>query len=259
MLPRLSVVVALVLLLVGLAHHQTVVAGASAAPPRAKRNRGEKLLSLHGYDSLDDIPVRVEVGSILRTPEQNHEQDTCPGGLLAWLGVDDSTYRGHSTRHVQPACVPEGAVELPGRIPKRVVQTWKTHRPRGRLWKFMAHLHALNPDFEFLLFDDHEIDLFVAAHFPNLQFMWAHLRGPFRVQRCVKHVEKATRHEQKLGMAQMNSPCLLSPPFFFFLLAFFSCLLLLLLPFPFRLPPPHPPPPPPPPPSSSSSSFCAQV
>ncbi|EGD83466.1 hypothetical protein PTSG_04074 [Salpingoeca rosetta] len=85
---------------------------------------------------------------------------------------------------VASVCWPEVPVnDSSSGIPRRIIQTWKTHRPRGRFNKFLHKMQRLNPDFEYMLFDDQEVNDFVATHFPRLKFMWDHLIGPFRVQR----------------------------------------------------------------------------
>ena len=56
---------------------------------------------------------------------------------------------------------------MPDRIPKRIIQTGKTIDQPLRSRAVMANLRLLNPDYEYLFFDDAQADEFVKREFPQ--------------------------------------------------------------------------------------------
>lgn len=53
-------------------------------------------------------------------------------------------------------------------IPKQIHQTWKTKNPNDIFHKKIINKHKRdNPEWEFLLYDDNDIDVFIKTHFNN--------------------------------------------------------------------------------------------
>jgi hypothetical protein len=66
-------------------------------------------------------------------------------------------------------------------IPKRLIQTGKTSRLPVKLKAAVANLKLLNPDFEYLFFDDQGVERFMRQEFPEYCEVFESF--PFRIQR----------------------------------------------------------------------------
>src|SRR5262249_48558319 len=66
-------------------------------------------------------------------------------------------------------------------IPPRIIQTGKSHEPTLRARAAIANLKNLNPDFEYVFFDDAEVDAFVKKEFPQYIEIFENFR--FRIQK----------------------------------------------------------------------------
>jgi len=67
------------------------------------------------------------------------------------------------------------------RIPKRIIQTGKDSRQSLPNRAAIANLKLLNPDFEYVFFDDARVENFVSREFPQYQPLWHSF--PYRIQR----------------------------------------------------------------------------
>ena len=66
------------------------------------------------------------------------------------------------------------------RIPKRIIQTGKVVQPiRNRA--MMANIRLLNPDYEYLFFDDEQVQAFIDQEFPQYRVIFDSFQ--FRIQR----------------------------------------------------------------------------
>jgi len=66
-------------------------------------------------------------------------------------------------------------------IPKRIIQTGKSRELPMVARASAAGIRALNPDFEYLFFDDADVDRFVDRHFPQYRAVFDGF--PFRIQK----------------------------------------------------------------------------
>ncbi len=66
-------------------------------------------------------------------------------------------------------------------IPARIIQTAKNHNLSLRARAVVANLKCLNPDFEYLFFDDAQVAAFVQKEFP--QYLDVFESFPFRIQK----------------------------------------------------------------------------
>jgi hypothetical protein len=70
---------------------------------------------------------------------------------------------------------------MQNRIPRRIIQTGKSTHQSLRNRAMMANIRLLNPDHEYLFFDDAQVENFVGREFPQY---WPAFNGfPFRIQR----------------------------------------------------------------------------
>jgi hypothetical protein len=66
-------------------------------------------------------------------------------------------------------------------IPRRIIQTWKTHDLPLFSKAAAANAKLLNPDFEYLFFDDADVERFVCEEFPEYRSVFN--RFPIPIQR----------------------------------------------------------------------------
>jgi hypothetical protein len=66
------------------------------------------------------------------------------------------------------------------RIPRRIIQTAKSLSQPLRNRAFMANLRLLNPDFEFLFFDDRGVEDFLAREFPEYRTVFDSFQYPIQ-------------------------------------------------------------------------------
>ena len=66
-------------------------------------------------------------------------------------------------------------------IPKRIIQTGKTSDLSLRTRAMVANLKLLNPDYEYLFFDDRQVQEFIDREYPNYRTLFDSF--PFRVQK----------------------------------------------------------------------------
>jgi glycosyltransferase involved in cell wall biosynthesis len=67
------------------------------------------------------------------------------------------------------------------RIPKRIIQTGKQTEQPLRNQAMMANLKLLNPDFEYLFFDDEKVQTFIDQEFPQYRAVFDSF--PFKIQK----------------------------------------------------------------------------
>src|SRR6267378_7758106 len=67
------------------------------------------------------------------------------------------------------------------KIPQRIIQTGKTRDLSLQERAAVANLRCLNPDFEYLFFDDNEVTTFVQKEFPQYREVFESF--PFRIQK----------------------------------------------------------------------------
>jgi hypothetical protein len=70
---------------------------------------------------------------------------------------------------------------MTGRIPSRIIQTGKSAALGLREQACVAGLRALNPDFEYLFFDDAAVERFIRDEFPEYQVIFG--KFAYRIQR----------------------------------------------------------------------------
>lgn len=70
---------------------------------------------------------------------------------------------------------------LDTQIPKRIIQTGKSRQLSLRESGVVANLRLLNPDFEWLFFDDDDVERFIDAHFPQYRTIFDGF--PVRIQK----------------------------------------------------------------------------
>ena len=68
-----------------------------------------------------------------------------------------------------------------GPIPARIIQTGKSRDLPLKNRASVANLKSLNPDFEYLFYDDSEVELFIDLEFPQYRSIYDGF--PFRIQR----------------------------------------------------------------------------
>lgn len=66
-------------------------------------------------------------------------------------------------------------------IPKRIIQTGKSRQLPLLAQAAVANLRLLNPDYEYLFFDDADVERFVDAHFPQYRKLFDSF--PYRIQK----------------------------------------------------------------------------
>ena len=66
-------------------------------------------------------------------------------------------------------------------IPKRIIQTGKSSNLPLKERAAVCNLKLLNPDFEYLFFDDGQVESFIDQHFPEYREVFNSF--PFRIQR----------------------------------------------------------------------------
>src|SRR5215831_8010346 len=66
-------------------------------------------------------------------------------------------------------------------IPKRIIQTGKNPRHSLRIKAMVSNLKLLNPDFEYLFFDDAQVEEFMDREFPQYRKFFDSF--PFPIQR----------------------------------------------------------------------------
>lgn len=70
---------------------------------------------------------------------------------------------------------------MKGRIPKRIIQIWGGGKEMPLLGKAAAaNVKLLNPEFEYLLFDDERIERFIDEHFPEYRGVLDSFRLPIQ-------------------------------------------------------------------------------
>lgn len=70
---------------------------------------------------------------------------------------------------------------MPSRIPKRIIQTAKNARLPLRSRAVMSNIRLLNPDYEYLFFDDGQVEEFVEREFPHYRAVFNSF--PYPIQR----------------------------------------------------------------------------
>jgi inositol phosphorylceramide mannosyltransferase catalytic subunit len=65
-------------------------------------------------------------------------------------------------------------------IPKRIIQTGKNQYLSLLERAAVVNLKLLNPDFEYLFFDDAAVETFIGAHFPQYQAVFDHFAQPIQ-------------------------------------------------------------------------------
>ena len=67
------------------------------------------------------------------------------------------------------------------KIPKRIIQIWGGSLDLPLSSKASAaNVRLLNPDFEYLLFDDEKMEAFIDEHFPEYKYMFDLFRFPIQ-------------------------------------------------------------------------------
>lgn len=66
------------------------------------------------------------------------------------------------------------------RIPKRIIQTGKQQSQPLLNRAMMANVRLLNPDYEYLFFDDQRVDAFIAQEFPHYRATFEGFRFPIQ-------------------------------------------------------------------------------
>jgi hypothetical protein len=69
---------------------------------------------------------------------------------------------------------------MPYRIPKRIIQTGKHAEQSLRNRAMMSNIRLLNPDFEYLFFDDERVDIFFKQEFPQYRAVFDSFRFPIQ-------------------------------------------------------------------------------
>ncbi len=105
-----------------------------------------------------------------------------------WVRLDDPVqWETPAPVVLEPRCLPDTdqvAVEpWETRIPKRIIQTWRTKRLQGDYKAWNVQLQKKHPDFEYLLFDDREVAEFVEREFPDFYPMFLSFTGAIRVRK----------------------------------------------------------------------------
>lgn len=67
------------------------------------------------------------------------------------------------------------------KIPKIIIQTWKTHKVPQRYMELIDTIKSLNPDYEYLFFTDESIEDFFKTHYPEYYNTYKKL--PIKIQR----------------------------------------------------------------------------
>ena len=65
-------------------------------------------------------------------------------------------------------------------IPKRIIQTGKTPQQPLRNQAMMSNLRLLNPDYEYMFFDDRQVEEFIDAEFPQYRAVFDSFRVPIQ-------------------------------------------------------------------------------
>ena len=66
------------------------------------------------------------------------------------------------------------------RIPKRIIQTGKTPQQPLRNQAMVSNLRLLNPDYEYMFFDDRQVEEFIDAEFPQYRAVFDSFRVPIQ-------------------------------------------------------------------------------
>ena len=66
------------------------------------------------------------------------------------------------------------------RIPKRIIQTGKQSEQPLPIRAFMANVRLLNPDYEYLFFDDGRVEEFIAQEFPQYRDVFESFKVPIQ-------------------------------------------------------------------------------
>eukprot|EP00041_Stephanoeca_diplocostata_P017267 m.344546 g.344546 ORF g.344546 m.344546 type:complete len:301 (+) comp20645_c0_seq18:367-1269(+) len=86
----------------------------------------------------------------------------------------------------EPVCTPDPANTVglsPTKIPRRIIQTWKSVSPKGKWKEWSETIQRLHPTFEYLLFDDDAIERFLSAQYPAILPVYRTIPSPRRAQR----------------------------------------------------------------------------
>jgi inositol phosphorylceramide mannosyltransferase catalytic subunit len=75
----------------------------------------------------------------------------------------------------------DSAGQVQYRIPKRIIQTGKSAEHSLRTRAMVSNLRLLNPDFEYVFFDDRQVEAFIDGEFPQYRKIFNSF--PFRIQR----------------------------------------------------------------------------
>src|ERR1700733_4941750 len=66
------------------------------------------------------------------------------------------------------------------RIPKRIIQTGKRPEQPLPIRAYMSSVRLLNPDFEYLFFDDRQVEEFIAQQFPQYRAVFESFKAPIQ-------------------------------------------------------------------------------
>ena len=66
------------------------------------------------------------------------------------------------------------------RIPKRIIQTGKTAHQSLRNRAMVSNLRLLNPDYEYLFFDDQQVEQFIDGEFPQYRVIFKSFQFPIQ-------------------------------------------------------------------------------
>ena len=66
------------------------------------------------------------------------------------------------------------------RIPKRIIQTGKRPEQSLPIRAFMSSVRLLNPDYEYLFFDDGRVEEFIAQEFPQYRAVFESFEAPIQ-------------------------------------------------------------------------------
>src|SRR5437879_786840 len=76
---------------------------------------------------------------------------------------------------------PDSSARVQHHIPKRTIQTGKDADQPLRTRAMMCNLRLLNPDYEYLFFDNHQVETFINQEFPQYRGVFDSFQ--FRIQR----------------------------------------------------------------------------